>query len=119
MVESGVDVEKWHLNTGFWSPPPTLPLRIPPHLTPRSLFPRSPTDSARFTIVVKKNAADVYFGDDMIREVKWFGPTRHGNADESECPKDVFVGIMACSPLKGGANVTFREFTEKEGARGQ
>jgi regulation of enolase protein 1 (concanavalin A-like superfamily) len=60
----------------------------------------------------------VYLGDDMIREVKWFGPTQSNDADTGAQGQDkVFVGVMACSPKDGGADVTWRDFTLKQGVR--
>lgn len=60
----------------------------------------------------------MYLGDDMIREVKWFGPTTKTQAnDHAEGQDDVFVGIMACSPKDGGAEVTWKDFTLKKGVR--
>lgn len=62
------------------------------------------------------NELKVFHGDDMIREVKWFGPTSNNDAKGSEGgPTKAFVGVMACSPKEGGAAVSFKEFTVKEG----
>jgi regulation of enolase protein 1 (concanavalin A-like superfamily) len=60
----------------------------------------------------------VFLGDDMIREVKWFGPTKDAKADDGAEGQDkVFVGVMACSPKDGGAEVSWRDFTLKRGVR--
>ncbi|WOO82983.1 Regulation of enolase protein 1 [Vanrija pseudolonga] len=73
-------------------------------------------DSPRFTIVCLPNELKVFHGDDMIREVKWFGPTSSNDAKGSEGgPTKAFVGVMACSPKEGGAAVSFKDFTVKEG----
>lgn len=87
-----------------------------PHL--RSLHPRGRNDSNLFTIAYKPGELHVYLGDDMIREVKWFGLAKDDQAVESKPVSDeVFVGIMACSPKEGGAAVRFNGFQMREGVR--
>ncbi len=84
----------------------------------RSIAKRRADDSARYTIAYTRNEVKVYLGDDMIREVKWFGPTQSNDADTGAEGQDkVFVGVMACSPKDGGADVTWRDFTLKQGVR--
>lgn len=86
--------------------------------THRSIAKRREDDSARYTIACTPNELKVYLGDDMIREVKWFGPTKKNDAETDAKGQDkVFVGIMACSPQDGGADVTWRDFTLKMGVR--
>ncbi|GMK58615.1 hypothetical protein CspeluHIS016_0600570 [Cutaneotrichosporon spelunceum] len=78
---------------------------------------RGPADSARYTISYGGNVVQIYLGDEMIRQVMWFGPTRDGDADVDAEVDRVFVGVMACSPQEGGAEVSWRNFTLKTGAR--
>ncbi|BEI99031.1 hypothetical protein CcaverHIS631_0400740 [Cutaneotrichosporon cavernicola] len=78
---------------------------------------RRPADSARYTISYSDNLVQIYLGDDMIRQVKWFGPTRNNDADKGTEGQDkVFVGVMSCSPKAGGADITWRDFTLKQSA---
>lgn len=58
----------------------------------------------------------MYLGEDMIREVKWFGPTADDDAGSAAKDK-VFVGIMACCPNAGGATVEWSDFTIRDGVR--
>ncbi|KLT41912.1 hypothetical protein CC85DRAFT_302790 [Cutaneotrichosporon oleaginosum] len=83
-----------------------------------SIAKRRPEDSARYTIAYTHNEVKVYLGNDMIREVKWFGATRSNDATFGEAlPGKVFVGIMACSPKDGGAEVSWKNFTFRQGVR--
>ncbi|WVW81872.1 hypothetical protein I302_103870 [Kwoniella bestiolae CBS 10118] len=67
-----------------------------------------PPDQSRFTFALKGQKLKVYLNDEMIREVNVFGD---GKAQKG------FVGVMGCSPKGGGAEVTFRDFTVREGVR--
>lgn len=76
-----------------------------------SLSRRREDDSARFKVQVAPNELKVFLGDDMIREVKWFGPPEvHAQRNQK-----IFVGIMACSPKEGGADVSWANFEMIEG----
>lgn len=76
-----------------------------------SLARRHAADPRRFRVQYSPNLLQVFLGDDMIRQVKWFGPPEvHAQKGDK-----VFVGIMACSPGKGGADVSWANFTITEG----
>lgn len=78
---------------------------------------RGPAEHNRFTIAYTPGLVKVYLGPDMIRQVKWFGPTVDNDASRDHTAGEVFVGIMTCSPKEGGARMSFREFTMRDGVR--
>lgn len=76
-----------------------------------SLARRRASDSARFRVQCAPNELKVFLGADMIREVKWFGPPEV----HAQRAQKVFVGVMACSPNEGGADVSWANFEMIEG----
>lgn len=77
-----------------------------------------PDDSKRFTVAYTRGYLKVYLGDDVIREVNWFGPTV--NDDRARFLKSeskLFIGIMACCKGPGGARVEWNNITMLEGWR--
>jgi len=61
----------------------------------------------RFKISYHNRKLMIFEGDLMVREVNVFGDGTEVKAT---------VGVMACSPLGGGAKATFKNFTLKEGS---
>ncbi|RSH94292.1 Translation initiation factor 1A [Saitozyma podzolica] len=78
--------------------------------------------SKRFTIAYNHPELKIFQGDDMVREVKFFGHAGTGTgsgtgAGADNAPGKVFVGIMGCSPKEGGAEVVWERFEMREGVR--
>ncbi|WVF65974.1 hypothetical protein IAT40_000712 [Kwoniella sp. CBS 6097] len=79
-----------------------------------SLLPPPPSGPNRFTISLVGRHLRVFLNGDMIRQVNAFGP----NDDIKDSRyKKAFVGVMACSPKTGGAEVHFSHFDLEERAR--
>ncbi|OCF36343.1 hypothetical protein I316_02218 [Kwoniella heveanensis BCC8398] len=66
----------------------------------------------RFTISLAGMHLRVFLNDDMIRQVNAFGPSdEHVDATSGNSKQNkAFVGVMACSPKTGGAEVSFNNF---------